>query len=140
MAADTSSAAIILSSSHLGMALSTTHVATGSILGSGVGRRGATGVRWSLAGRMITAWLITLPAAGVVGALCWFLADLIGGGAGVAVVFMILVVASGLMFRHSRRTQITHSNVNDAWQGKKQGKKKKKKAGPKNGPPVKIAA
>ncbi len=143
MAADTSSAAIILSSSHLGMALSTTHIATGSILGSGVGRRGATVVRWSLAGRMISAWLTTLPAAGLVGALCWFLAHLIGGAVGVAVVFMILIAASGLMFRRSRHTQITHSNVNDAWQGKKQGKKKKKKkkkVGSKDGPPVKIAA
>ena len=78
MAAETSSAAIILSSSHLGMALSTTHVATGSILGSGIGRRGAE-VRWGVAGRMVIAWLTTLPAAAVVGALCWFLADLIGG-------------------------------------------------------------
>ena len=64
MAAETSSAAIILSSSHLGMALSTTHVATGSILGSGVGRRGAE-VRWGVAGRMVIAWLTTLPAAAV---------------------------------------------------------------------------
>ena len=60
MAAETASAAIILSSSHLGMALSTTHVATGSILGSGVGKRGAE-VRWSVAGRMVIAWVITLP-------------------------------------------------------------------------------
>ena len=64
-------AAIILSSSHLGMALSTTHVATGSILGSGLGRKGAE-VRWGVAGRMVIAWLITLPAAASVGALCWF--------------------------------------------------------------------
>jgi PiT family inorganic phosphate transporter len=142
MAAETSSAAIILSSSHLGMALSTTHVATGSILGSGVGRGGPTGVRWSLAGRMISAWLTTLPAAGVVGALCWFLAHGIGGAAGAAVVFMILVVASGSMFLRSRHTQITHRNVNDAWQGKKPGKKKKKKkkVRSKDDPPVKIAA
>lgn len=45
MAAESSSAAIILLSSHFGYSLSTTHVATGSILGSGVGRRGAE-VRW----------------------------------------------------------------------------------------------
>src|SRR3954447_22522773 len=51
MAAETASAAAILSSSHLGLALSTTHVATGSILGTGLGRKGAT-VRWAVAGRM----------------------------------------------------------------------------------------
>ena len=62
MAAEASSAAIILSSSAAGMALSTTHVATGSILGSGVGKPGAE-VRWAVAGRMAAAWLITLPAA-----------------------------------------------------------------------------
>ena len=67
MAAEAASAAVILSSSHLGMALSTTHVATGSILGSGVGRPGAQ-VRWGVAGRMVIAWVITLPAAAVVGA------------------------------------------------------------------------
>ena len=63
LAAEASSAAIILSSSAAGMALSTTHVATGSILGSGVGKPGAQ-VRWAVAGRMAVAWLITLPAAG----------------------------------------------------------------------------
>ena len=65
-AAEASSAAIILSSSAAGMALSTTHVATGSILGSGVGKPGAE-VRWAVAGRMAVAWLITLPAAGTHG-------------------------------------------------------------------------
>lgn len=116
MAAETASAAIILSSSHLGMALSTTHVATGSILGTGVGRKGAQ-VRWGVAGRMVIAWLITLPAAAAVGALCWALAHVIGGWAGVAVVFAILVVAAALMFRHSRKSAVDHSNVNAEWDG-----------------------
>ncbi|MET0693925.1 MAG: inorganic phosphate transporter [Propionibacteriaceae bacterium] len=116
MAAEASSAAIILSSSHLGMALSTTHVATGSILGSGVGKKGAQ-VRWAVAGRMAIAWVITLPAAGVVGALCWFLAHGIGGSIGVGVVFAILVIAAAAMFRHSRKTPISHDNVNADWDG-----------------------
>ena len=60
MAAESASAAVILASSHLGFALSTTHVATGSILGSGVGRPGAT-VRWGIAGRMV-AGLADHPA------------------------------------------------------------------------------
>jgi PiT family inorganic phosphate transporter len=116
MAAEFASAAVILSSSHLGMALSTTHVATGSILGSGVGRPGAR-VRWGVAGRMVVAWIITLPAAGVVGALCWELAHVVGGGAGIVLVFAILVAAATLMFRHSRKTKIDLTNVNDEWEG-----------------------
>jgi PiT family inorganic phosphate transporter len=117
MAAETASAAIILSSSHLGMALSTTHVATGSILGSGVGKRGAE-VRWVVAGRMAVAWLTTIPAAALVGALCWFLADGIGGAAGIAFVFAVLVGAAAWMFLRSRRTAINPDNVNAEWEGR----------------------
>jgi PiT family inorganic phosphate transporter len=116
MAAEASSAAIILSSSHLGMALSTTHVATGSILGSGVGRKGAA-VRWGVAGRMVVAWVITLPAAGVAGALCWYLVHGIGGVPGVGVVFVILIAAAGAIFARSRRAPVNSSNVNVEWEG-----------------------
>ena len=67
MAAESSSAAIILLSASFGYSLSTTHVATGSIIGTGLGKRGAE-VRWNVASRMATAWVFTLPAAGLVGA------------------------------------------------------------------------
>ena len=67
MAAESSSAATILLSSHFGYSLSTTHVATGSILGTGLGRKGAE-VRWNVAGRMAIAWVVTLPSAALVGA------------------------------------------------------------------------
>src|SRR4029078_9678606 len=60
MAAESSSAAVILVSSHLGFALSTTQVCTGSILGTGLGRPGGE-VRWRVAGRMVVAWVITMP-------------------------------------------------------------------------------
>lgn len=114
MAAEASSAAIILTSSSMGMALSTTHVATGSILGSGVGRPGAT-VRWGVAGRMASAWLITMPAAGIVGALCFFLEHAIGGIVGALVVFALLVAAALYMYLHSRRQKVDASNVNADW-------------------------
>jgi PiT family inorganic phosphate transporter len=116
MAAEASSAAIILSSSHLGMALSTTHVATGSILGSGVGKKGAQ-VRWAVAGRMAVAWVITLPAAALVGAVCWYLAHAIGGLLGVGVVFVILLASAAAIFAHSRKAPINHNNVNAEWEG-----------------------
>ncbi|RAK43542.1 PiT family inorganic phosphate transporter [Actinoplanes lutulentus] len=114
-AAESAAATVILTSSHLGFALSTTQVATGSILGSGVGRPGAQ-VRWAVAGRMVAAWMITLPAAALAGAFMWLVADLIGGVAGAVVVFALLLVAAGFMYQISRRTPIDHNNVNDEWQ------------------------
>jgi PiT family inorganic phosphate transporter len=116
MAAESSSAAVILVSSHLGFALSTTHVATGSILGSGVGRPGAT-VRWGIAGRMAMAWLITLPAAGVVGAVMWWLGDLLGGYAGPIVVFVVLLGLAAFMYTRSKLQPVHPGNVNDEWTG-----------------------
>jgi PiT family inorganic phosphate transporter len=115
LAAESSSAAVILASSHLGFALSTTHVATGSVLGSGVGKPGAE-VRWRVFGRMVSAWLITLPAAGIVGAIMWYLGDMIGGLAGAIVIFVILLAAAGYMYLRSRRTPVDHNNVNDEWE------------------------
>jgi inorganic phosphate transporter, PiT family len=117
MAAESASAAVILASSHLGFALSTTHVATGSILGTGVGKPGAE-VRWRVAGRMVAAWLITLPAAAVVGALMWYIGHLVGGLAGAIVVFVILLLAAGFMYWRSRLAPVTHDNVNDEWESK----------------------
>ncbi len=66
-AAQTSSAAVILASTSFGFPLSTTHVCSGGIVGSGVGRNESP-VRWRTAGRMVIAWLFTLPAAAIVGA------------------------------------------------------------------------
>jgi PiT family inorganic phosphate transporter len=116
MAAESASAAVILASSHLGFALSTTHVATGSILGTGVGKPGAQ-VRWRVAGRMVAAWLITLPAAAIVGAVMWYIGDIFGGLAGAILDFVILVAFAAFMFIRSRRTPVDHNNVNDEWDG-----------------------
>ncbi|MFC9763273.1 anion permease [Rhodococcus jostii] len=116
MAAESSSAAIILTSSSFGLPLSTTQTATGSILGTGIGKSGAE-VRWGVAGRMAVAWLFTLPSAAVVGAVCWVIADVIGGLAGVLVVFALLLVAAGAMYLRSRRNPIDTSNVNEEWDG-----------------------
>ncbi|MBT0994513.1 inorganic phosphate transporter family protein [Cellulomonas sp. DKR-3] len=113
MAAETSSAAVILVSSHFGFPLSTTHVASGSIMGSGVGRR--TPVRWSVARRMVVAWLVTLPAAAAVGAAAEGIQHALGGWAGTLVVLALLVAASLALFLRSRRTAVGHHNVNDDW-------------------------
>lgn len=118
MAAESASAAVILTSAASGMALSTTHVATGSILGSGLGRKGAT-VRWSVARRMASAWVITLPCAAFVGFSAWWIAvgvtHVAGPLAAVFVNFALLVAMSALIFVRSRRNKVGPSNVNTDW-------------------------
>ncbi|MBF6203483.1 MULTISPECIES: inorganic phosphate transporter [Nocardia] len=114
LAAESASAAIILTSAHFGLPLSTTQTATGSILGTGLGK-GAE-VRWSVMGRMVVAWLLTLPLAGVAGAICWAIAHFVGGLAGVLVVFGLLIGLSTLMWLRSRRNPVHTGNVNE-WPG-----------------------
>jgi inorganic phosphate transporter, PiT family len=116
MAAESASAAVILLSSSFGYSLSTTHVATGSIIGTGLGKKGAE-VRWNVAGRMATAWLFTLPSAAVVGAGAEFLAHSLGKTTGVIVDLVILIAVAGFIYFRSRKTKVDHNNVNDDWTG-----------------------
>jgi PiT family inorganic phosphate transporter len=110
-AAQTSAAAVILTSSHLGFALSTTHVVSGGILGGGLGRR-ASNVQWSTAGRMVLAWLLTLPAAAAVGAIASSIAS--RGTAGVIVVAAVgIIVAAGIYLASRRKPVTPDSVVND---------------------------
>jgi PiT family inorganic phosphate transporter len=60
-AAETSSAAIIIASSHFGLPVSTTHVVSSAILGVGATKR-LSAVRWGIAGKIVMAWVLTLPA------------------------------------------------------------------------------
>jgi PiT family inorganic phosphate transporter len=109
-AAETSSAAVILTSAHLGFALSTTQVCTGSIFGAGAGRRLAS-VQWGVAGRMALAWLFTLPAAAIVGAVAAWVAGT--GTVGTFVVAIAAAAIAGGIFALNRRNAVNASNVND---------------------------
>ena len=109
-ASGAATSATILASAHLGFGLSTTHVSTGSILGSGVGR-GAE-VRWSVASRMVFAWFLTLPGAGLVGGLAALLAD--QGVVGVIALTVLLAGVCLVIYVLSRRHRITHANVTDS--------------------------
>ncbi|MEW1776264.1 inorganic phosphate transporter [Streptomyces sp. NPDC086777] len=110
-AAETASTAVILTSAHMGFALSTTQVASGSILGAGIGRRLAE-VRWGVAGRMVAAWLITLPCAALVGGISAY-AVKHGGNFGTVVVALVgAALAAGIVVL-SRRNPIDAKNVND---------------------------
>ena len=109
-AAESASAATILASSHLGFALSTTQVCSGSIIGSGLGKKGSV-VNWGVAGRMLVAWLVTFPAAGLVGAVACAIAKT--GIAGTIAVAFISVAAAAVIFALSKRNPVNAGNVND---------------------------
>ncbi|MFD1202067.1 anion permease [Leucobacter albus] len=107
-AAETSTAATILASSHLGFALSTTQVASGSVIGSGLGRKGST-VRWRTVGRIASGWLFTLPAAGLVGAVAALIARLGTWGIIVDAVLGLAVIL--FIFWRSRRNKVDAGNA-----------------------------
>ncbi|NEE21061.1 inorganic phosphate transporter [Streptomyces sp. SID7499] len=111
-AAETASTTVILTSAHLGFALSTTQVASGSILGAGLGRRLAE-VRWGVAGRMAVAWTVTLPAAALVGGLAAAVVQN-GGDFGTAVVALVGAALAAGIVAISRRNPVHAHNVNDA--------------------------
>src|SRR5215211_6311671 len=70
-------AAVILSVSHVGFPLSTTHVISGGIMGAGAAKR-VSAVRWGVAGNIVVAWVLTLPAAAAVGGLTYGVVSLLG--------------------------------------------------------------
>ncbi len=113
-ASQVTSSVVILTSSHFGMPLSTTYVATGSILGSGVGTRKRR-VHWALAGRVGVAWLITLPSAALFGAVCFYGERLLGYPLGVVVMGLLLALYCSFIFLRSRNDRIHAHNVNDHW-------------------------
>ena len=109
-AAEAASATTILVSSHMGFALSTTQVCSGSIIGSGLGKKGGS-VNWGVALRMLVAWLITFPAAGLIAAAACALAKT--GMWGTIAVALISAIVIFCIVRLSRRNPVNSNNVND---------------------------
>jgi PiT family inorganic phosphate transporter len=92
-AAQSVGAAVILSASHVGFPLSTTHVMSGGIMGAGAAKR-LSAVRWGVAGNIVTAWVLTLPCSAAVGALTYGVVSIFGqGSAGPLVVVVGLLLA-----------------------------------------------
>jgi inorganic phosphate transporter, PiT family len=85
-------AAVILASSHFGFPLSTTQVISGAVMGAGAGKR-VSAVRWGVAGNIVTAWLLTLPASAAMGAAAYGLTRIFGTGAVGPVVVAAAAVA-----------------------------------------------
>lgn len=100
--AQTAGAAVILASSGAGFPLSTTHVISGGITGAGAGKR-LSAVRWGVAREIVTAWVLTLPCAALVGGIAFELVSLFGSGvAGPIVLSVVLVLVLFAVFRSAR--------------------------------------
>lgn len=110
LAAETSTGVTILASSHFGFALSTTQVASGSVIGAGLGRKGGA-VRWSKAGQMFLGWALTFPAAAVVGSLSALLTSV--GDIGLILDAILTVGVVIAIFQISNRNKVGHHNVLD---------------------------
>jgi PiT family inorganic phosphate transporter len=109
--AETASSVTILSSSYFGYPLSTTQVIAGGITGTGLGRSGSV-VHWDVVGRMVVAWGLTLPAAGLMGAAAYGGSQLLGGGVAGSLVIGAIAIAilTGLVIL-SRRDPVSADNV-----------------------------
>jgi PiT family inorganic phosphate transporter len=95
--------AVILASTHFGFPLSTTHVINGGVMGAGAGKR-ISAVRWGVAGNIVTAWLLTLPAAAGIGALAYGVSRIFGTGA-LGPVIVSLTALSLIAAAFARRSQ-----------------------------------
>ena len=72
-AAETAASIVLLSAAHIGAPVSTTHTITSSIMGVGAARR-FSAVRWGIAGKIVLAWVFTLPSTALLAALLSLLA------------------------------------------------------------------
>jgi PiT family inorganic phosphate transporter len=91
-------AAVVLTASHLGFPLSTTHVISGGVMGAGAAKR-LSAVRWGVAGNIAVAWVLTLPAAALIGALTYAVSRIFGTGAlGPLLIFVCLVGCLAAVF------------------------------------------
>jgi PiT family inorganic phosphate transporter len=70
-AAQTTAGAVIYVSTHFGYPLSTTHTISGAVMGAGATKR-LSAVRWGVAGNMVVAWILTIPAAALMAAACYW--------------------------------------------------------------------
>jgi PiT family inorganic phosphate transporter len=96
-------AAVILASTHFGFPLSTTHVINGGVMGAGAAKR-FSAVRWGVAGNIAFAWLLTLPASALVGALAYGLSRIFGTGA-LGPLLVALMALSLIFAAFARRAQ-----------------------------------
>ncbi len=76
-AAETTAASILFTTAHFGMPVSTTQVISSAIMGVGASQ-GARAVRWGVARRILVAWVLTIPSAGILAAIAWVVLNALG--------------------------------------------------------------
>jgi PiT family inorganic phosphate transporter len=110
-AAEAASGSVILASSYYGYPLSTTQVVSGGVAGAGIGKRQP--VHWAVFGQMVSAWILTIPAAGIVGAGAWEVSDIFGKSSDVgSIVIVALTIAIAVaLWTISRRTPVTAADL-----------------------------
>jgi inorganic phosphate transporter, PiT family len=102
-AAQGAGSTVILAASHVGFPLSTTHTISGAVIGSGAAKR-LSAVRWGVAGNIVVAWVLTLPAAAVIGGATYLVTRIFGtGAAGPIIVSTLIVIGTVALF--VRRSQ-----------------------------------
>src|SRR5206468_7448234 len=101
-AAQGSGAAVILAASHVGFPLSTTHVISGGVMGAGAAKR-VSAVRWGVAGNMVVAWVLTLPAAAAISAAIYGVTQVFGTDSTVGPVIVAALIAIGTALVFGRR-------------------------------------
>jgi PiT family inorganic phosphate transporter len=102
-AAQGAGSTVILAASHVGFPLSTTHTISGAVIGSGAAKR-LSAVRWGVAGNIVVAWILTLPAAAVIGAFTFLLTRAFGTNAvGPIVVSAAILVGGAFLFARRAR-------------------------------------
>jgi PiT family inorganic phosphate transporter len=109
-AAETASAATILASSYYGYPLSTTQVVSGGVLGAGLGKN-AKSVHWNVIGQMVSAWVITMPGAGLLGGAAWAISNIFSPNVGAAVIVALAAVAAFTLWTLAQRNKITAADL-----------------------------
>ena len=109
-AAESASAAVILASSYYGYPLSTTQVVSGGVLGAGLGKA-RNSVHWNVIGQMVSAWVVTMPGAGVLGGAAWAISNIFSPNLGAAVIVALAAAGAFGLWTLAQRNKVTPADL-----------------------------
>ena len=95
-------ATVILAASHFGYPLSTTHVISGGVMGAGAAKS-VSAVRWGVAGNMVGAWIVTLPAAALMGAAAYGVTQVFGENNAIGPIVVLIALLGAIAMGFGRR-------------------------------------
>jgi PiT family inorganic phosphate transporter len=102
--AETAAAATLFATTHFGIPVSTTHTITGAVIGVGTTNR-VSAVRWGVTGRVLYAWVLTIPGAALIAALAYELLRIVPAEA-VGTVGLVAAALTGVVLLNRRRRQV----------------------------------